>query len=228
MTMATSPSSGFLSFLATEERERLRGIGAVRRYRKGAVLMLEGDRSDHVFLVQEGRAKVTSTTPDGRELLLAVRGPGDLIGELAALDGGTEARSATVIALESLVVQVISADEFIDYLTRNPRALLAIVRGVVHRLRDADRRRVEFGSYDTLRRVARVLAEFAEEQGRPLEDGGVELGLALSQEEVAGYVSASRESVARALTTLRRRGIVRTSRRSIVVVDLDKLRRFGT
>jgi CRP-like cAMP-binding protein len=227
MTMAASTTGGFISFLGTEERERLRGVGANRRYRKGAVLMLEGDHSDHVFLVQDGRAKITSTTPDGRELLLAVRGPGDLIGELAALDDGTEARSATVIALEPVVAQVISADEFVDYLTRNPRALLAIVRGVVHRLRDADRRRVEFGSYDTLRRVARVLTEFADEQGRPLADGGVELGVSLSQEELAGYVSASRESVARALTTLRRRDLVRTSRRSIIVVDLDKLRRFG-
>jgi len=74
-------------------------------------------------------------------------------------------------------------------------------------------------------RVAGYVAEMAERHGRPI-DGGIEIGVALSQEELAGYIVASRESVARALMTLRRRGILTTGRRSIIVLDLDGLRTY--
>jgi CRP-like cAMP-binding protein len=85
---------------------------------------------------------------------------------------------------------------------------------------------MECGSYDTPKRVARALVELAEKHGHPTADG-IEIGLSLSQEELAGLITASRESVARSLTALRRRGLVSTARRSIVVHDLDGLRRFG-
>ena len=102
---------------------------------------------------------------------------------------------------------------------------MIVLRKIMERLRDADRRRVEFGSQHTMGRVAGYLAEMAERHGRPL-DGGIEIGVSLSQEELAGYIVASRESVARALMTLRRRGLITTGRRSVIVLDLDALRTY--
>jgi CRP/FNR family transcriptional regulator, cyclic AMP receptor protein len=223
--MRAPEASGFIGVLSGRDRDALAAIGHQRRYRKGAVILLEGDHSNHVLLLREGRVKVTSTTPDGRELLLAVRGPGEFIGELAALAGEGEPRSATVTAMDPLVAQVIFTAEFLDYFERNPRALLALTRTIIRRLSDADRRRIEYGSYDARGRIARVLVEIAEQHGKPGE-AGIEIGLALSQEELAGLVAASRESVARSLTTLRRRGLLTTGRRSIVILDLEGLRRY--
>ena len=219
-------TGGFLAALDERDGAALVALGTPRAYRAGAALILEGDESKHVFVLLEGSVKVASTAPDGRELLLAVRGAGEVIGELSALEGGHSARSASVLALELVRARSIPGQEFLDYLAAHPQAMLLLVRGLIGRLRDADRRRVEFGSFDTLHRVARLLAELAEATGRPAADG-VELGIPLSQEELAGMVSASRESVTRALTTLRRLGLVTTGRKSVVVNDIAALRAFG-
>jgi CRP-like cAMP-binding protein len=212
--------------LAPSDRAALEALGVIRRYRAGRFVMLEGDRISHVIILREGRVKVTSTMPDGRELLLAVRGPGDLIGELSALDDDDGVCSAAVEAIEPLVAHVIAREVFLDYVQRHPPALVVVARSLATRLKGSDRRRVDVGSYDTTRRVARILVELAERHGHPTA-AGIEIGVALSQEELAGLITASRESVARSLTALRRRGFVVTGRRSIVVRDLDGLRRFG-
>jgi len=219
------PGGTFVSLLDEEGRTAVAALGGRRTYRRGAVLLLEGDRSDHVFIIREGRVKVVATTPAGQDLLLAVRGPGELVGELAALTNGTEPRSASMIALDPIVAQVIAGPDVIAFLEERPRVLMIVLRKIMERLRDADRRRVEFGSQHTMGRVAGYLAEMAERHGRPL-DGGIEIGVALSQEELAGYIVASRESVARALMTLRKRGLITTGRRSVVVLDLDGLRTY--
>lgn len=217
---------GFLAQLPPPDQAALVALGTLRRYRAGRFVMLEGDRISHLLILREGRVKVTSTTRDGRELLLAVRGPGELIGELSALGDPAATCSAAVEAIDALVALVIPRDVFLGYVERHPRAFVVVARTIVERLKGADRRRLEFGSYDTPSRVARALVELAEKHGYPTA-AGIEIGLSLSQEELAGLITASRESVARSLTALRRRGLVSTGRRSVVVHDLDGLRRFA-
>jgi CRP/FNR family cyclic AMP-dependent transcriptional regulator len=126
------------------------------------------------------------------------------------------------VALGAVEAQVVSGPEFLGSLEQRPRVLMLVVRGIMDRLRDSDRRQIEFGSQPTIGRVAGYLAEMAEQDGRPVA-GGIEI-TTLSQEELAGYIAASRESVARALTILRRDGLISTGRRSIVVHDLAGLR----
>ena len=218
------PGGTFVSMLDEPDRAALATIGRQRAYRKGAVMLLEGDHSDHVFIIREGRLKVVVTTAAGHELLLAVRGPGELVGELSALTNGSEPRSASMVALDPIVVQVMAGSEFLAFLEQRPRVLLIVLRKIMDRLRDSDRRRIEFGSQPTMGRVAGYLAEMAERHGRPVA-GGIEI-VALSQEELAGYIVASRESVARALMTLRRRGLITTGRRSIIVLDVEGLRKY--
>lgn len=223
---SSGAAGGLVGALDDGDRASLLALGALRRYRRGATLVLEGGRSDQVFVLVDGSVKVVSATPDGRELLLAIRGPGEVIGELAVLDGGTSPRSAGVQALDAVEARVIPGPAFLRYLEEHPRVLLLLVRGLIGRLREADRRRVEFGSFDTLNRVARLLAEMAQADGRPTDEGVV-LGQSLSQEELASMISASRESVTRALAALRRRGLIITRRKSVIVTDVAALRAFG-
>ena len=216
----------FVAALDPEGRRRLAALGRVGRHRAGAVLFLEGDRGTNVLAIQHGRVKVIINTPEGRELVLAIRGPNGLVGELASLDNGDHRRSATVVALTAVVVQVIPNDQFLQFLEEHPHALLALTRTIIGRLHDADRRRVEFGAYDTLGRLARVLDELANADGQPT-DTGIMVDPPLTQHELAGLVGASRESVVRALAELRRRGLVQTGRRSLVVCDPAGLARLS-
>jgi CRP-like cAMP-binding protein len=101
------------------------------------------------------------------------------------------------------------------------------MRMLVTRLRDADSKRVEFTAFDTVGRVARRLVELAERFGTASDDR-VEIALALSQEELAGWTGSSREAVSKALQSLRGRGWIETKRRGITILDLDALRKRST
>ena len=219
---ASAGPHGFLGSLGAQEVEDLTAVARTRRYRRGATLIGEGMRPDLVVVLLSGRVKVTSASTGGEEALLAVRGPGDLLGELSALDG--QPSSATVSALDPVEALVVSADGFRAFLQAHPEAALRLLELLTRRLRDADRKRVEFGAYDTVGRVASRLVELSQRFGQPTGQG-VRIALPLTQEELAGWVGSSREAVSKALRWMRARGWVETRRKAIVVLDLDALRR---
>jgi CRP-like cAMP-binding protein len=212
----------FRGALDEDGRREFEGLGKIRRYRKGTTLFVEGDRSTCVVAIRAGRVKVVTTTADGHELVLGLRSVGALVGELSSLEEGIGRRSATVVAIDAVAAQAIPNDEFNSFLERHPRALLALTRIIIGRLHDADRRRAEFGTYDTLGRLARVLVELAA-SSTVISVHGVRIEPPLAQHELAGLVGASRESVVRALGELRRRNLVETGRRRLVVRDLTGL-----
>lgn len=195
--------------------------GSRRRYPRGTTLLNEGDRSDRMIIIVGGRAKVSYFTEDGREVLLAVRGPGDLLGELAALDG--EPFSATVTALEDVEALMMTVDQFRTVLTEEPDVALSLFRTLSRRQRDADRKRIEFAAYDSVGRVASRLVELAESFGEDTLDG-IRITLPLTQEELAGWTGSSREAVAKALQSLRTKNLIETHRRGVTVKDLEGLR----
>ncbi len=217
-----SEAEEFLARLDESDRAALVERGRPRRWPTGATLFLEGDRSEAVLIVVSGRVKVFSLTEQGEEVVLAVRGPGALLGELSALDGGV--RSASVAALEPVTSLVVPSPAFIEFLRTHGPAATVLLRLITSRLRDADRKRVEFGAFDIAARVAGRLVELADRFGEP-DEHGVRISVALSQDELAGWVGASREAVAKALRVLRDRGYVTTGRRTMTVLDLDGLRR---
>jgi len=175
-----------------------------------------------VVLLRSGRVKVTSTTPAGREVVLAFRGPGELVGELGAIDD--EPRSATIVAVDPVEALTIPPRDFLAFLEEHPSASLALVRVLSQRLRDADAKRIEFAALNTLGRVAHRLLELCDRFGDP-ENGSIRIALPLSQEELAGWTGSSLESVGRALQTMRELHWIATRRREIRVLDLDALRR---
>lgn len=222
--MADVEPGEYMARLDPADRDALVERGRRRRWPAGASLFLEGDRSGTVLFVVSGRVKVFSLTEHGEEILLAVRGPGALLGEVSAVDGGP--RSASVAALEPVTAVVLTASAFVEYLRSHAGAATVLLQLVTSRLRDADRKRVEFAAYDIAARVAQRLVELAERFGEP-DEHGVRITVALSQDELAGWVGASREAVAKALRVLRDRGLVTTGRRTMTVLDLPGLQRRG-
>lgn len=222
-----SMGATFLDSLAPDERDALRDLGATRRFPRESTLLFEGDRGDHALVLRVGRVRIVNCSPDGREILVAVRGPGELVGELNALSTADGTRAASVIALEEVVVQVIPGHVLVEFLHQHPGVAVALLRQFASRLRESSARHVETGSYDSLHRVARALVELAERDGHVI-DTGIAVARGLTQDDVAGLVSTSRETVTRALAVLRRRELIVTERRRIVVRDLERLRQFAS
>jgi CRP/FNR family cyclic AMP-dependent transcriptional regulator len=216
----TPQTGSIIGRLPSADREALLARGVRRSFPPGTTLFREGECSEHVLVVLSGRTKVSFTDRDGRESILNVRGAGELLGELSVLDG--EPHSATVVALEAVVAVVVGADEFRTLLSERPRLSMAVLELVIGRLRDSDRKRVEFGAYDTRGRVARRLTELAERFGEADREG-VRITLRLTQDELAGWTGSSREAVAKALADFRGRGWIETGRRTVVVLDLPAL-----
>ncbi|MEU7900565.1 Crp/Fnr family transcriptional regulator [Nonomuraea sp. NPDC049152] len=216
----TAEAGEFLSMLTPDETQALKAAGRPRRWERGEVVMTEGDTSDWVLLLLDGRVKVSSHTSGGTEVVLAVRGPGGLVGEMSAIDGSP--RSATVTALEPVGGVVVR--DFAGFLQAHGRVAVLLMRLVTERLRDSDRKRIEYGAFDTTGRVATRLLELAERYGEKT-NSGLRVALPLSQDELAGWTGASREAVSKALRTLRDRGLIETGRRRVVIHDLEGLRK---
>jgi CRP-like cAMP-binding protein len=117
-----------------------------------------------------------------------------------------------------------TADDFKTFLSDNPRVGLLLLQMLSRRLRDADRKRIEFGAFDTIGRVARRLVELADDYGEATDEG-VRISLPLTQQDLAGWTGSSREAVSKALQTLRSRGWIATHRKGITVLDLEAVRR---
>jgi CRP/FNR family cyclic AMP-dependent transcriptional regulator len=216
---------GFLGLLADREVALWAARGPMWGTRPAATLLTEGSVSGLVIVLHSGRVKVSSITERGDEVLLAVRSPGDLLGEFSALDG--EPYSATVTALDPVDALVVGAAEFRAFLEEHPAVVLHLLELLTRRMRDADRKRVEFGAADTTGRVSSRLVELADRFGQPTQHG-VRISVSLTQEELAGWVGSSREAVSKALRALRARGWIETRRKAIVVIDLAALRRRAT
>ncbi|NBE95216.1 Crp/Fnr family transcriptional regulator [Nonomuraea sp. KC401] len=209
----------FLSLLTDEEVAALRAAGRRRRWDRGTTVITEGDTYDWVLVLLEGRVKVSSHTSSGNEVVLAVRGPGGLIGEQSAIDGSP--RSATVTTLEPVTGLVVR--DFVSFLEAHGRVAVLLMKLVSERLRDSDRKRIEYGAFDTTGRVATRLLELADRYGEQTTSG-LRVALPLSQDELAGWTGSSREAVSKALRTLRDRGLIETGRRRVTIHDVEGLR----
>ncbi|MFB4309795.1 Crp/Fnr family transcriptional regulator [Actinomadura sp. GTD37] len=219
---------GFWALLEPAQQSALRETARPRQFPVKSPLVYQGDESDHVIIIERGWAKVTSATADGHDVVLAVRGPGDLIAESAVLGG--RPRAATVTALSPIRALVVPAARFTGFLDAHPDVWMLVTGTFVQRMDDSDRRLTAHVTSRGPQRLAALLSELAElsaHHAPPAADGSIEIGPPLSQEELGSWMDASRETVARALNGLRREGLIRTGWRKITVVDLPRLREFA-
>ena len=218
-------TGGFLGQLTPEETSALMAAGRRRRYARGTTLFEEGDQSDRVVVVLTGRVKASSFADSGKETILAVREAGELIGELSTLDG--QPRSATATALDAVDALLVPAADFLAFLSANPRVGPLLLQLLSRRLRESDRKRIEFGTVDAPGRVAAHLLQLAEQYGE-LSSEGIRITLPLSQQELAAWLGLSREAVSKALREFRMQGWIRTQRRAITIASGTGLRRRAT
>jgi CRP/FNR family cyclic AMP-dependent transcriptional regulator len=218
--------AAFLQLLPQTERDELLAIGRRKRWQRGDRLMRTGDPASGAIVLLTGLVKVHKNGAQGAEVVLALSGPGDLLGEISVTPNAV--RSADVTALESVDGVVIPVSSLRTFLARRPSVTVGLLELALARLRVSDLLRLEFATAGSLPRVTSRLVELAERFGTRNEVGGIDVGLPINQEELASWSASSRESTARALRTLRELGLIETHRRRLVVLDLDRLRAHST
>jgi CRP/FNR family cyclic AMP-dependent transcriptional regulator len=214
----------FLHYLAPADREFLLGRATIRTLPAGDVLMHEGDPTDHVLVLLSGWVRAYANGWGGQVVLLALRGPGDVIGDIAVLQGWP--RTVTIDTLQKTEFAQFSHDGFLKCLHDRPAVAIALLQQFAVRLRYAEEKRIGSATMDVAQRVAAFLVELADAHGSPSTDGMV-VGMPLTQEDVANSIGGSRRAVARALKTFRDRGMLITGRRTFVVAKLDVLRQLA-
>lgn len=224
MEVGSTADGALLAYLADDDRAYLLGKGVRRPFKTKDFVLLQGDPSDHVDVLVSGWVRVSAVLDDGHEVLYALRGPGDVLGDLAALHGC--GRSASVRCLEPCVVVQLTGPQFLQCLRDRPEIAIALLKSMGKRLRAAESMRAESASLSVTQRIAKHLVRLASRHGRPVPDGTM-IDVPLSQQDLADGIGAARRTVARGLRVLRDRGIIDTGRRRIVVRRMQVLRAFA-
>lgn len=200
------------------ELERFSRVAIPRSYPEGTRVFHEGDHSDACYIVKSGTFRVTREHPDGRAITLATLGEGDIVGELAMLDG--EVRSASVETLGGKgELLALPASDVRALLERHPEITVKFVAALTRRLRAANER-ISRQSFQTVpSRVAGVLSQMVAEEG---EDGR-EVTIRMNQSDLAQLAGTSRESVSRFLADLERSGVVRAGRGQVTILEPARL-----
>ncbi|HTN26139.1 MAG TPA: Crp/Fnr family transcriptional regulator [Burkholderiales bacterium] len=195
--------------LSQDELNEISSHGVVRNYPKQAVILNEGDSSDSLYIVLDGRVKAFVADAAGHEVVLSTMGPGEYFGEMA-LDG--RPRSASIMTLIPSRFLIVPGDEFREFLTRHPAFALSLVEKLIHKVRSLTESVKSLAFMDVYGRVARLLLELAEDR-----DGRLVIGERLTQQDIASRVGASREMVSRILKDLSLCGVITQSRAGIVL-----------
>ncbi len=191
--------------------------GHRRFYAPGETVFHEGDRSLGVYVCESGRIRVFVTLASGRELTMGRKEPGDVFGELSALDD--RPRAASALAEVATVVCTMRGDDFLDELQHQPRLGVEVLRSLADQLRRANARLRSRNGESTLVRTGHLLIEMSSLKLRHDRRAQL-LELEITQDELADWVGTTRESTARALARFRAAGVLRTTRGWIIVDDL--------
>lgn len=210
------------SALDAEAAAALRASMTEKRVPRSGVIFSEGEPGDRMYVILDGKVKLGQTSPDGRESLLAVLGPGEVFGELSLFDPGP--RTATATAVTDTVVVGLGHADLRPWLTGRPEVAEALLQALAQRLRRTNEALADLVFSDVPGRVAKQLLELADKFGQPGPDG-VLVHHDLTQEELAQLVGASRETVNKALADFTQRGWIEVDQRQVLLVDMERLAR---
>jgi CRP/FNR family cyclic AMP-dependent transcriptional regulator len=200
---------------ASFPEEPLRMLATVvtrRNVTRGSIIMAAGDPTDSLYIVLSGRLKVMMSDADGKEVILTLIGPGEFFGEMGLIDDSP--RSASVVAIEACELLAITRRDFKKCLAENFEMSMAVMRGLVRRLREADRKIGSLALLDVYGRVARLLLDMSE-----TVDGQKMVTKRLPKQDIAKMIGASREMVSRVMKDLQMGGFIEMRGSTIVLRD---------
>ena len=208
--------------LDDEGARALRRQMAEVKLSRGEHLFMEGDDGDALYVVIDGKMKLTRAAADGRENLLSVIGPSEMFGELSLFD--PRPRTSSASAVTDATVAALGHDALRPWLLERPEVSMHMLQALARRLRRANDVMADLVFTDVPGRVAKNLLDLAERFGEQDRDG-LHVHHDLTQEELAQLVGASRETVNKALADFAARGWLQISARSVLILDIERLRR---
>ena len=208
--------------LTEEDCRALAALMSETSLKRGESLFQEGDDGDRLYLIAEGKVKLSHMANDGRENLIAVLGPGEIIGELSLFD--LEPRSSTVTAIAPTRLYVLSHREMHTYIEEHPTLAISMLRQLALRLRNTNQQMADLVFSDVPGRVAKALLDLAERFGERTPEG-IYVAHDLTQEELAHLVGASRETVNKSLADFTSRGWIRLEGRALLLIQVARLQR---
>ena len=201
------------SSLNEEELSGLAGLSVERSFQPNEFIFWEGDEADYFYVIAQGRIKVVKHASSGKEFIIAFFEPGEMFGEVAVFEGKSYPASAQ--ALSASKVLGISRQDFLDFLATRPKVALRIINILGGRLRDAQGRLKDLAGERVEQRLARILLMLASRMGNTLP---------FTRQELADMAGMTTETAIRLTGGLSERGIIRTSRGQLVILDDAKLR----
>jgi len=197
------------SSLSDSELTAIEKVALKKTFPKNTILFSEGDKTDSLYIICDGKVKVTINDNEGKELILSMLGPGEYFGEMALLDD--KPRSASVMTKETTELLIISKNDFMNIFSSNPIAF-NLLKCLTNRLREANNKIESLGLLDVYGRVARVLNQFAKSQ----KDKMV-IEEKLTHQEIANMIGSSREMVSLILKELSTGGYITIDKKLITI-----------
>ena len=202
--------------LSDEELDQILKLSKTRNYLKNSMIILEEEYGDIVFAIKTGTVKITRVNDEGKEVILALLGPGEIFGELAILDG--EARSANALAQEDCKLILINREEFLDILQHNFKISFRLMCELAKRLRKSDQQIEALSLSDAEHRIGVSLLNLAEDMG-VIRKGRVTIQNLPFQQDIANMAGTSRETVSRVMKILENKNMISKVGHTLVIPD---------
>ena len=212
--------TSLFSSLTESELDKIAGMAKLLALPPGSTLFMKGDPGDRLFIVIKGIIRISTVSMEGRETTLNLIGAGQMLGEIAVLDGGDRTADATTIDATELLA--IEKRDLLAFLEQNPRCCIRMLAACADRLRWISGLLEDANFLELPARLAKRLLLLARTFGRPVSDG-IRIDLRLSQQDLATHMNVTRESVNKLIHSWQMEGLVQTGRGWVIVRDEDAL-----
>ncbi len=213
------------SFLSEEELLKIINMTGHKSYKKGDMLCRQGERADTLFIINEGKVKLSKITKEGKEQIVHIFTSGDFFGELS-LFSSNENYNFDVYAISNVKICTLSKDDMNKIIMSNPEISLKLLQVITKRLTQTENLAQNLATNDAEIRIAFMLLEFAEKYGIATEEG-LQINLPINREEMANYVGVTRETISRKLSIFEELGIIDLKGNKVLIIkELDTLKSY--
>lgn len=214
----------YFSHLDEKELNIIKQITNLKKYKKDEIIFFEGEKGNYIYIIKKGKVKMLKMNQNGDEQILNIFKKNDILAEVIIFD--KENYPATAISLSNIEVFAINSNKLSKIFLNHPQITVKIMKEMSLRLRKAQQNIRDFGLKDSKSRLASLLYHLAEKHGNEGGKNKVAISLFLTQKELANMIGTTRETVSRTLKNIEKKGIITTSRKKIVVNEMENLKKL--
>ncbi len=221
MDIASLKYIPLFSELEDDDLQAIAKVAVRQSFRKDNMVLIEEEVGSTMFIILDGRVKISRISDEGREVILSIMSEGDFFGEMSILDG--QARSANVVTLEDSTIMIIHREDFLRMMHDFPQIAINLLKELAHRLRRSDSQIKSLSLQNATGKVASTLLRIADDSGK-IHLGQVEIPKLPPQQDLANMAGTSRETISRVLKSLSEKGYLRKEGNRLIILDYESFR----